>query len=133
LLSGQGSSIVDVLWHAAGNADIIVALCGSSENITANIGGFPNPTVNHPAQLCPDDTGSISTQESFSTSATPNLGPGYYELVVTSSIGCKGQGTFEIDAWPGPEISITNSGFSLFCVSAGFPIPTLHALNTDDG
>ncbi|MFK7806378.1 MAG: PKD domain-containing protein, partial [Saprospiraceae bacterium] len=146
ILSGQGTNVVEILWHIVGTADVSLSLCGNTENVAVNVSGFPEPEVNHPAQLCPGDTEQVSTTESFSsyvwfdengtqlsTSPTPELGPGYYEVVVTNATGCEGQSTFEIDAWPEPEIVITNSGFVFYCETAGFPIPTLHALNTEDG
>ncbi len=146
ILEGQGTSNIEVLWHIVGSATVTVSICGVDEIIPVDLAGFPEPEVLHPDELCPGSTGPVSTSTAFATyswrnengvqissAANTSLPPGYYELVVTNANGCEGQASFEIDELPGPEVSISNPSLNVYCIPAGWPIPTLYALNTEEG
>ncbi len=146
ILSGQGSELIEIIWHQAGNATVGVSVCGASETRDVTVFGYPEPEVIHPDSLCANETGLVTVSSVFSSyswrnelgtqisaSNNPNLAPGFYELVVTNSAGCEGQTTFRINELPSPVINISTPGLDFFCIPAGFPIPTLYALNTEDG
>ena len=146
ILSGQDSDTISVLWSVAGAATLSVNACGASEDLSVTVFGYPDPVVIYPDSLCSNETGLVSTTTPFSSyswkdedgtvvsnASNPNLSPGYYELEVTNNAGCIGQNTFSIHGLPAPVINITTPGLDFFCVAAGLPIPTLYAINTDEG
>ena len=146
ILQGQGSDSIQVIWNEAGIGTVSVAACGVSEELMVNVSGYPDPMVMHPDTICVNETGLVSATTPFSTyswrneagnevsnASTVNLGPGFYELVVTNSAGCEGQTTFRIHEYPLPVINISTPGLDFYCIPAGFPIPTLYALNTEEG
>ena len=146
ILNGQGSDTINIIWNEVGSANLNINVCGTGENIPINIFGYPVPIVSHPDSLCPNTTGLLSVAGTFSSyswrdesgnetsnSANPNLAPGFYDLRVTNDAGCEGQTTFSIHSLPQPVINISKSGLDFYCEAAGLPIPTLFALNTDEG
>lgn len=135
---------IEVLWHTAGPATVALNICGQQETFAVSVNAPPQPIVNYPAGICAGTTEVVSTSVAFSTyswqdaegnelstSATPNLGGGYYRLVVTDAIGCVGRATFEIYEYPMSEISISTPDFTLFCNVS--PSSRLYAVNTEDG
>lgn len=135
---------IEVLWHSAGAANVILDICGQQETFMVTVNAPPQPVVNHPASICPGVTEPVSTTTAFatyswqdaegnelSTSATPDLGGGYYRLEVTDAIGCVGKTTFQIYEFPSSNISISTPDFTLFCNVP--PFSRLYAVNTEDG
>lgn len=135
---------IEILWHTAGAATVVLDICGQQETFNVNVNAPPQPTVNHPASICPGTTDVVSTTTAFttyswqdeegnelSTSATPDLGGGYYRLEVTDALGCVGKTTFQIYEYPSSNISISTPDFNLFCNSPAFT--RMYAINTEDG
>ncbi|MEM8907763.1 MAG: PKD domain-containing protein, partial [Bacteroidota bacterium] len=144
VIAGQNTTNPEVLWHQAGIYDLQLAICGQVEIITVEVHDKPEPTVLHPIGLCVGETGQIQTSTLYSsytwynesgtivsTLADPNLGPGYYELVVEDNFGCEEDTTFFIDPYPLPDINISTPDNTWFC--PGQTPPTLYALETEDG
>lgn len=134
---------IEVLWHFPGNAEVILEICGQQESMTVDVHAPPQPIVNHPANICANTTEMVSTAQVFSTyswqdaegnelssSATPNLGGGYYRLVVTDDIGCEGSTNFHIYEFPASPISISTPDYNLFCGVP--PMTTMYAVNAQD-
>ncbi|MEL7219747.1 MAG: PKD domain-containing protein, partial [Bacteroidota bacterium] len=84
---------IEILWHTAGAATVMLDICGQQETFAVLVNAPPQPTVNHPASICPGTTDVVSTTTAFttyswqdeegnelSTSAIPNLGGGYYQI-----------------------------------------------------
>ncbi len=144
-LTGEvNSATPEVLWHEAGTATLELAVCGQMETIQVEVHGKPEPTVLFPGSLCANEVTTISTTTTFdsyqwinengntvSTNPTPDLGPGYYELVVTNNFGCMEDTTFFIDPLPTPKIRISSPMPIWFCPGSTFP--TLYAVDTDSG
>jgi gliding motility-associated-like protein len=144
VVSGQNTNVIEVLWHADMVATLQVDMCGLSDQLAVNIHPFPLPIVNHPVGLCSGDLATLTTTIPYSsyswkdengvvvsTLASPALPAGTYELVVVNSFNCEGNSTFFIQEYPLPEITISSPDNTAFCT--GDPVPTLYALNTDDG
>lgn len=138
------SSTIEILWHASGAATVQLEVCGQTDNFAVNILPRPEPVVNHPADLCPNEVASLNTTANFdsytwkdengsviSTQQTPDLGPGYYQLVVEDEFGCIGNTTFHINGREASEISISTPDFTRFCNAA--PSATLYAVNAFNG
>ena len=135
---------IEVLWHSAGPATVVLDICGQLETFIVNVNAPPQPTVNAPAALCPGTTAMVSTTlpystyswqdeegNELSTSATPDLNGGYYRLEVTDAFGCLGRTTFQIYEYPESNVSISTPDFTIFCNVA--PFSRLYAVNTEDG
>ncbi|MEO0726085.1 MAG: PKD domain-containing protein [Bacteroidota bacterium] len=135
---------IEVLWHSAGPATVLLDICGQQETFTVNVNAPPQPTVNAPAALCPGSTAMVSTAVAYSTYSwqdeegnelstdpTPDLGGGYYRVEVTDAFGCLGRETFQIYEYPESQISISTPDFTIFCNVA--PFSRLYAVNTEDG
>ena len=135
---------IEVLWHSAGPATVLLDICGQQETFSVNVNAPPQPTVNAPAALCPGSTAMVSTSVAYSTYSwqdeegnelstdpMPSLGGGYYRLEVTDAFGCLGKTTFQIYEYPESNISISTPDFTIFCNVA--PSSTLYAVNTEDG
>ncbi|MEM9820664.1 MAG: PKD domain-containing protein [Bacteroidota bacterium] len=144
VVDGQNTLSPEILWHQAGTHDLELNICGVVEIISVVVHDKPEPSVNHPIGLCVGETGSISTTTVYtsytwydeggsivSTLANPNLGPGYYELVVEDNFGCEEDTTFFIDPYPLPDINISTPDNTWFC--PGQPAPDLYAVDTEDG
>lgn len=135
---------IEVLWHSAGPATVVLDICGQQETFGVTINAPPQPVVNAPAALCPGTTAMVNTTTAYttyswqdeegnvlSTSATPDLGGGYYRVEVTDAIGCVGRTTFQIYEYPESQVSISTPDFTVFCNVA--PFSRLYAVNTEDG
>ncbi len=138
------ASSIDVLWHSAGAATVTLDLCGQNATFAVNVRPLPEPVALYPDELCANETATISTTVLFdsyewknengttiSTDPTPDLGPGYYQVVVADAFGCVGDTTFFIDAFPESEINITTPDPNYFCNA---PISTrMYGLNSSAG
>ncbi len=145
IVEGQGTEQVNVLWHTQGNAQLVLDVCGSNETINISVRAKPDPMVNHPAGLCQLTTGSVSTTQPYATyqwldefgdfvsnAASPDLYPGYYELVVTDNFGCEENTSFYIETFPAPVITISTPERHGYCPGISNP-PILHALDDPEG
>lgn len=146
IISGQGESAIEILWHTPGNSNVEVQVCGVSSIYNVTVMDLPQPVVTYPEGLCPGTTGPVSTTSTFldykwmndegqmiSTSAFPNLFPGFYELEVTDDFGCTNNTTFFIESYPEPEIHISVPGSRVICYAEGSPPVLIEATNTDAG
>jgi gliding motility-associated-like protein len=135
---------IDVLWHSAGAATVVLDICGQQATFNVTVNAPPQPLVNHPAALCPGTTATVSTSAGYATyswqdaegnvlatTPTTDLGGGYYRLEVTDALGCLGRTTFNIYEYPASAISISTPDFTLFCNVP--PLSNLYAVNTADG
>jgi gliding motility-associated-like protein len=144
VISGQNTNEIEVLWHTDLVATLQVDMCGLSEQMEVNVHPLPQPIVNHPTGLCSGEMATLTTTIVYasyswrdengavvSTLASPSLPAGTYELVVVNNFNCEGNTTFFIQEYPLPEITISSPDNTAYC--PGEPVPTLYALNTDDG
>ncbi len=145
IVEGQGSEQVSVLWHTQGNAQLVLDVCGSNETINVTVRPKPDPMVNHPVGLCELAAGSVSTTQTYATyewrdefggfvsnDASPDLFPGYYELIVTDNFGCEENTSFYIETFPAPVITISTPDRHGYCPGLGTP-PVLYALDDPEG
>ncbi len=145
VVEGQGSEQINILWHTQGNAQVVLDVCGANESITVPVRPKPDPIVNHPAGLCQFVAGSVSTTETYSTyewkdefenfvsnDPSPDLFPGYYELIVTDNFGCEENTSFYIETFPAPVITISTPGLHGYCPGSTSP-PVLYALDDPEG
>ncbi|MEO1259142.1 MAG: PKD domain-containing protein [Bacteroidota bacterium] len=144
VISGQGSSTIEVLWHEAGPATVEVTVCGVVQDFNVTVLPLPEPIVVHPDEICEGSTTPVSTTTPYvsyrwlddtgalvSIDAVPDLGPGYYELVVVDVNGCEGSTSFDIFELPLPAISISVPIYEGIC--PGGPAVTITASTTSDG
>ena len=144
ILEGLNTEVIEILWHVGGAATVQVTMCGIVETFPVTVNSLPVPVANHPVGLCIGETATISTTipyvsydwknengGSISASATPDLGPGVYELEVIDANGCQDNTTFSIIGYALPSVSISSPDNTAFC--PGDPSPTIYALNTEDG
>ena len=146
ITSDPKSSTIEVLWHSEGPANLNLNVCGESINYPITIYPRPQVVVNHPTSLCPNETAAVSTSIPFinytwkdeygvviSNVAAPNLGSGYYQLLVENEFGCLNDTTFYINDHPISEISISTPDNEGFCPNDGDGPRTLYAVNTQAG
>jgi len=145
VVEGQGTDQISILWHTQGSAQLVLDVCGSNESINVAVRAKPNPMVNHPVALCQLDSESVSTNGSYSSYEwldefggfvsnlpSPDLFPGYYELIVTDDFGCEENTSFFIETFPAPVITISTPNRSGYCPGLGTP-PVLYALDDPEG
>ncbi len=145
IVEGQGSQTINILWHTQGNAQLVLDVCGSNETINVTVRPKPDPIVNHPAGLCELVAESVSTTETYSTyewrdefenfvsnDPSPDLFPGYYELIVTDNFGCEENTSFFIETYPAPVITISTPSRQGYCPGSTTP-PVLYALDDPEG
>ena len=144
IISGQGSTSVEVLWHEAGPATLSVNVCGAVQNYAVTVLALPNPQVIHPVAICKGTTANAQTTVAFSsykwvndggiqisTAATPDLAPGYYTVEVIDQNGCEGSSTFTIFELPEPVVSVSVPIYGGLC--PGGPSVTITASTTANG
>ncbi|MCB9290888.1 MAG: PKD domain-containing protein [Lewinellaceae bacterium] len=144
IIGEEDEPTVEILWHHTGPVTVTVQSCGQSADINLQVHALPEPVVQHPAALCPNETTQVQTTSAFSSyewqdkdgntvsnNATPFLGPGAYRLIATDANGCVGDTTFRIMPYPESDISISTPDPTVFC-NVG-PLTRLYAVNTDAG
>jgi len=144
IVSGEGTDNIEIFWHSYGFHNITVEVCGALESLPVTVNPTPSPQVAHPVGLCVGTLGSVATTTPFATyawkdeagttvsmDANPMLEPGYYEVEVTTIHGCLGSSTFNIEAYPTPEVYISSPESTGIC--AGDPFPTIYAEDTNEG
>jgi len=127
IVGGQGTSSVEIEWHSVGQATLSVQTCSGLANFAVNILPKPSPQVADQA-TCPGGAVQVSTSmpygsyvwknaagASVSTLPSPNLGPGFYQVIVTDAEGCVGNGIFEISAYPLPTVNLTSPIYLGIC------------------
>ena len=137
---------IDVQWNKAGPAELRVSLCGFSENINVTVNPLPQPTVNHPLELCANESGLVTVSSTYTeyrwinesntiidVTDSPSLFPGSYELIVTDDKGCTGNTYFTIEGLPVPNIRISTPDATGICLAINDAFPVLYALDSDDG
>ena len=113
ILGDPNRNEIEILWHSEGPATVQLEVCGQMTNEAVIVRPRPKPVVNHPTDLCPNVVAMVQTTTTFdaytwkdengsvvSTVATPDLGPGYYQVVVENEYGCIGDTTFYINGYP---------------------------------
>lgn len=137
---------IDIQWNKSGAAELRVSLCGFSQKIDVIVNPLPEPTVNHPAELCANESGSVTVNANYADytwydenqnivdqTDNPSLFPGSYELVVTDDEGCTGNTYFTIEGLPVPNIRISTPDATGICLAINDPYPLLYALDSDGG
>lgn len=144
IISGQGTSQAEVQWNSPGNATLQVEVCSQNANLNIQVNALPDPMPIHPDGLCPGETVVVTTSTAYasyswrdedgnqiSSAPNPDLGPGYYEVVVTDAFGCEGNNSFFMDAYESPTITVSTPDDTGHCLPE--PFPTIYALETDGG
>lgn len=148
ILSGENTNTIEVFWHQAGNADVQVTMCGSTESTAVNIIAKPAPVVTGDLFVCPGDATTIGvagTYDSYlwktefgntiTNTPTADLPAGAFELVVTNSFGCENNVAFEIEGYPEPAVTVSVPGSRLRCYTGPDPDPIaeIHATEVPAG
>jgi gliding motility-associated-like protein len=146
IASGAGKSEVEVFWTSATNATLTLTVCGNIEATSVLVRPKPIPVISAPEWLCFNETATISTSVTYDTYdwkdedgitvsnlATPDLGPGFYDVLVTNEFGCTENISFKISQYPPPTVSISTPDASNICPPEGDPYPTFYAENTEAG
>lgn len=141
ILTGQGTSSVQVFWQTPGLAKIKLFACGVESNYDVEVISTIPPQIVAPIAQCPGAVSQVQVLGNYanwlwknsngsvvSTSPSPFLGVGNYSLETTDIIGCKAESTVLIAAFSSPEIQIIALEDSLCNGSVEF-----HALQTSDG
>ncbi len=143
ILSGQGTSSLQVQGLQAGTATISVSVCGLSANLTLTVSTPPDPQIITPAGLCIGEVATVQTTQTYpsyawydengnllSTNPTADLGPGTYLLEITDNNGCPGSKEFQILAYPQPYAQISVPQYAALCPGTTI---NLHATTTESG
>lgn len=134
---------VEILWHEAGEVSLFAQSCGGVDAIDITISEAEPPKIIHPDTLCPNQTTIINTLNEYtaynwknsdgltiSTSPTPNIGAGTYELEVTNEAGCISNEIFTIIEAEIPIAEISGPSYAALCPNG--PPAILYALNSND-
>ena len=143
VISGENSDQVEIQWHAPGNFDVQVTVCGNVDVFDVLVNPKPNPQVVF-TDPCPGELTTVQTSTIYSAyewrnesgttisnSASADLGSGYYEVIVTDANGCTNNETFYIGSLPSPSTTISTPDFGTFCQNGGSM--TLYSLQTSGG
>ncbi len=143
VISGENTDEVEIQWHLAGNFDVQVTVCGAVDvyNVLVNPKPIPIVVFDDP---CPGDLAMVQTSVAYNaydwrnegggtiaTTATVDLSPGYYEVIVTDANGCTENETFYIGQLSDPYTTISTPDFGTFCQNGGSM--TLYSLQTNGG
>jgi gliding motility-associated-like protein len=144
IINENGDSDIIVSWHYTGFATITMEACGQIAILQVAVYGLPEPVVDHPDVLCPEETATVQTTTPFdsylwlnemgdiiSLDGNPELGPGFYRTVVTDFNGCAEDTLFLIRGYEAPAVSISTPDPNGFCNAA--PSTRLFATNTGPG
>ncbi len=128
---GQGTNVANIFWTEAGNHTINLNICGQSLAFPVSVKASPEPTIQHPVGLCAGLTAVVQTSTPYtsyewkndagfniSTQPNPVLTAGEYALVVTDANGCKGTSEFSIIEYPKPNLTISTTDPTGFCMNA---------------
>ncbi len=143
ILSGEETNEVEILWHTPGTHDVVVTVCGVSDQQSVTVHPKPNPVPVY-SDVCPGQTTPVSVigvynayewrnefGNTLSNAPTVNLGSGYYEVIVTDNNGCTKNETFYIGTYGQPEVTVSTPDFGNFCQNGGSMV--LYALETSSG
>lgn len=145
IIEDPNSGSIEVLWHETGTVTIDLSVCGNNASYQVAVHDLPEPIVIPPAILCANEVVPVTTTAAFdsyawkdengvvvSTSATPDLGPGYYNVEVTNQYGCFGNTDFYIEGHPASISSISTPNLVVFC--PGWTVEAdLYAVNSSVG
>ncbi|MCO6475032.1 MAG: PKD domain-containing protein, partial [Phaeodactylibacter sp.] len=144
IIGEEDEATVEIQWHHTGPATVTVQSCGQSASLNLLVHTLPEPVVQHPPALCPDETAPVQTTAPFSnyewldadgnllsTAPSPSLAAGAYRLIATDANGCTADTSFRIKPYPRSDISISTPDPNVFCNAA--PFTRLYAVNTNAG
>lgn len=145
IINDPNSHTIDIVWHQTGMQQIQLDACGQSAAYNVEVFALPEPVVNAPSMdICPNETVNLTTTQAYnaytwknengqvvSTASNPDLGPGYYQVVVENEYGCLGDTTFYIGAHEASIINISTPDDEFQC--PGPPSATLYALDASGG
>ncbi len=144
IINENGNANIIVSWHYTGFATITMEACDQIAILQVAVYGLPEPVVDHPDVLCPEETAMVQTTAPFdsylwldetgnivSLENTPDLGPGFYRTVVTDFNGCAEDTLFLIRGYEAPEVSISTPDPNGFCNLT--PSTRLFATDTEAG
>lgn len=137
IISDPTAAQIEVLWHRAGPATVELDICNQTSTYNVNVLALPTPTIVHPGSLCDNVNAQVQTSVAFagyiwrdqdgdviSNAATPSVGPGYYQVIVTDAFGCVGEETFQIDVLPAPSVRLSTPGVRCLNIEQ----PTLYTI-----
>jgi gliding motility-associated-like protein len=148
ILSGGNTNTIEVFWHQAGNANVQVTMCGSTEILPVAIIAKPEPVVTGDSFVCPGDAATVGvagtydsylwkteTGSTITNTSTATLPAGAFELVVTNSFGCENNVSFVIEGYPKPAVTVSVPGSRLRCYTGPNPDPIaeIHATEVPAG
>ncbi len=136
---------IDVMWHQAGNHQIITDYCGSNLSYNVTVNALGANSVVYLDEICPGEvTPIISTVPAGSTveirdefdvvignSTNQNVSNGVYEVEITSTDGCVEIIPVVIDTFLPPSVRVSSPDENAFCLP--HPNVSIVALNTKDG
>ncbi len=141
--AGFGTNEVEIFWNKPGNHTLRVSICGKMATKNVTVFALPEPIVQHPAGLCPNDLGAVKTSQNFSSyfwnddlnntigsAANQNLPAGTYSVNVVDANGCAGTSEFTIQEFPEPNLTVSTPDPTGFCNNDRFV--TMSALVTSD-
>ena len=144
IIGEEDEAAIEILWHHTGPVTVSVQSCGQSADLNLQVFPLPEPVVQHPSALCPNETTQVQTTVPFSsyewldkegallsTDPAPFLAAGIYRLIATDANGCAGDTTFRIMPYPESDISISTPDPNIFCNASANT--RLVAVNTDAG
>lgn len=128
IVSEADESVVDIVWHEVGNAQVQASVCAETATFEVEVHALPEPTVLAPAFICPNESVTVTAAAGFesyawfnaadvqvATGMAPELEPGSYALVATDELGCAGTKAFSIKPYPTSEVSISTPDPWVFC------------------
>ena len=140
IISDNGGASVDISWHYTGLATLTAEACDQIAIAQIAVNPLPEPVAVHPDALCPESSGTVQTAAAFdsylwldeenslvSLAPSPDLGPGFYRVVVTDFNGCAEDTSFVIRSHETPSVHLSTPDPNGFCGLA----PSTRLFSTD--
>ncbi len=144
IISADQGEQVEIVWHEAADATVLVYVCGQNADINVTVNALPVPVITGPELICVGTTASLTGSPGFasyswtdineieiSNTNTAEVPIGQYKLTVVDDNGCSAHALHTVNPFPAPDIWISTPFETGICTND--PPIVIYGMDTDDG